>query len=185
MEDNSSRLSKYNIARMLYSISDFEVALSAADFLYEFDAGKRYSVIELRRFKCYETTAIVSYARPFSQSRGALPRLEMTSIGVTLTLEQQQLHEKLITLRNKKFAHSDEDFFRLASQVGEITITGRQTMNIVQTVFDEGLEFSAFKDQVKLVNLIRKVSFGLNEKILELAQSEPRLFDLKKDYLEK
>ncbi len=46
---------------MIYSLGDLELALSAAAFLSEVDSDKTYNKVELRRFRCYETTVIVAY----------------------------------------------------------------------------------------------------------------------------
>ena len=47
--------------RLLYSLNDLQQALSACEFLYECDETHTYSKIELRRFRCYETTLVVAY----------------------------------------------------------------------------------------------------------------------------
>jgi hypothetical protein len=44
-------------------LNDLQQALSAREFLYECDETQTYSKIELRRFRCYETTLVVAYAR--------------------------------------------------------------------------------------------------------------------------
>ncbi len=49
--------------RLLYSIHDLELALSAIVFLGECDPDERYDRAAIRRFRCYETAAIVAYAR--------------------------------------------------------------------------------------------------------------------------
>ncbi len=73
----------------------------------EVDFEKEYSRADLRRFNCYETTLIVSYGRPFSQSDGNIPRLSYGTLGIKLSQFTRALHDKLITKRNKIFAHSD------------------------------------------------------------------------------
>jgi len=44
----------------------------------------------------------------FSQSKGEIPQLSLKMTGAELTEEQTKLHEELLRLRNKVFAHSDE-----------------------------------------------------------------------------
>ena len=62
---------------------------------------------ELRRFQAYETSLIVSYARPFSQSKGHIPRLSYAKLGIKLSAFTREIHKDLIAKRNKVFAHSD------------------------------------------------------------------------------
>jgi hypothetical protein len=63
--------------RLLYSLGDFQLALSACQFLSECDPQSKYNKIELRRFRCFETTLIITYSRPFSQSEGSVPPLTL------------------------------------------------------------------------------------------------------------
>lgn len=73
-----------------------------------------YSKIELRRFRGYETTLVVAYTRPFSQSRGAVPPLKM--VDLKLSKERQALHDRLMEMRNKIMAHSDSEMMRMTTQ---------------------------------------------------------------------
>ncbi len=70
--------------RLLYSLNDLQQALSACEFLYECDETNTYTKIDLRRFRCYETTLVVAYTRPFTQSRGAAPPLTMKMAKASL-----------------------------------------------------------------------------------------------------
>ena len=87
--------------RLLYSLKDIQIALSAAAFLAECEPDIAISKIELRRFKCYETTAIIAYTRPFSETSDGFPKLSMKMIGVRLDVEEQKLHDELIFSRFK------------------------------------------------------------------------------------
>jgi hypothetical protein len=67
----SSKLSDAQLQRIIYSLWDFQQALSAITFLLEeCDFGAKYHFVELRKFRCYETNIIVSFTRPFETSRG-------------------------------------------------------------------------------------------------------------------
>jgi hypothetical protein len=44
--------------------------------------------IELRRFRCYETAMVTAYTRPFSQSKGMVPKLSLEMTGVQLGAER-------------------------------------------------------------------------------------------------
>ncbi|MEY9785391.1 hypothetical protein [Sinorhizobium fredii] len=96
--------------RLLLSVRDLAHASSAATFMrQDIDFDEPYSRAELRRFMCYETTLIVSYARPFSQSNGELPALTYRSMGIKLSAFTRRLHEDLIQKRNQIFAHADPE----------------------------------------------------------------------------
>lgn len=107
----AERLKDYALfQRLLLSLRDFAHARSAITFVREdVDFEAKYHLAELRRFQCYETTLIVSYCRPFSESRGGIPRLSYKTLGINLSPFVRALHDSLIAKRNKIFAHSDAD----------------------------------------------------------------------------
>src|ERR1700716_2489277 len=80
--------------RLLYSLNDLQQALSACEFLYECDESKTYSKVELRRFRCFETTLVIAYTRPFSQSRGTVPSLTFKMAGLKFSKKRTSLHER-------------------------------------------------------------------------------------------
>jgi hypothetical protein len=72
--------------RLLLSLRDFAHARSAITFLREdVDFEQKYVLADLRRFQCYETTLVVSYCRPFSESVSAFPRLSYRALGIKLS----------------------------------------------------------------------------------------------------
>lgn len=95
--------------RLNLSFRDFAHARSAITFIEEEigDEDETYTLAELRKFTCYETTLIVAYARPFSESHG-LPKLTFSQLAVKLSPFNRALHDEMIALRNKVFAHSDD-----------------------------------------------------------------------------
>ncbi len=100
------------LMRLMMSAIDFRHALSAATFLCEeVDWSESYRTNEIRRFKCYETTMVVAYARPFTQARGHAGPFSWKLIkpGFKLESSEAKLHEKLLQHRNKLHAHSDSD----------------------------------------------------------------------------
>jgi hypothetical protein len=171
--------------RLVYSLRDFQIALSAATFLSECEPEKKYSKVELRRFRCYETEMIMAYTRPFSQAHGEIPRLTLEMSGAQLTNAQKELHEDLIMTRNKIVAHSDGDMMRLLSTTAPITL-GRHDFKfiVMGTAFDEGLGFIgvALYRVTELISLVRGAIF---EKVLLDAQKHPERFEFRKDYLNK
>jgi hypothetical protein len=94
--------------RLVLTLRDLSHAGSALTFIREeVDFEKKYCLADLRRFNCYETTFIVSYGRPFSQSDGNPPRLSYGSLGIKLSPFTRTLHDNFLSKRNKIFAHSD------------------------------------------------------------------------------
>ena len=125
--------------RLLYSLNDLQQALSACEFLYECDEDASYSKVELRRFRCFETTLVVSYARPFTQSRGGTLPLTMKMVGLKLSGENRALHARLVDMRNTIMAHSDEEMMRMTTQLFDVSEEGEPPLHLIQTVFDEGI----------------------------------------------
>ena len=164
---------------MLSALGDFQLAESAAAFLQEADEEELYSVVELRRFRCYEHTAIMSYARPFSQSKGSVPKLSLKQCGVKLTSTENDLHHRIIDLRNKLVAHSDLELMNFAAKTHDLSSTLDQQFFIIFANHDEGLQFSSFFEQIAFNDLISKVHFSLYKKLHDAAQHSPDDFDLK------
>ena len=169
--------------RLLYSLRDLQLALSAADFLHECDPDARIGNIELRRYKCYETTAIVAYARPFSDSRGGFPKLSLKMIDVRLDDRSKALHDKILELRNRAVAHSDAEMMRLAVRLRDLHIGNGQTVPHIETAFDEGLDFVGFGPVSQMLTLFHKVYYGIFLKIQEDARNNPDKYDFRHDFL--
>lgn len=169
---------------MLSALDDFQLALSAADFLTEADEDEKYSYIELRRFRCFEQTAIISYARPFSQSKGRIPRLSLKQCGAELTPEQQEVHDTLIALRNKLVAHSDFEMMNFAAKAHKTDLKSDLPHYVLLAQHDEGLQFYKYSEQQKLIDLIQTVTFSLYKKLYDEAQLNPKLFDFVVHYPE-
>ncbi len=169
--------------RLLYSLGDFQVASSAMVFLGESDPEKKYTKVEHRRFRCYETTVITAYTRPFSLSKGEIPQLTLEMIDLKLDDDEQELHDRLIKLRNKVFAHSDADMMRMTSETFPIRMSDAFVFMGLQTVFDEGLFFADWYEHSDLRDLINTVNAAVYKKLLHEAQEKPEKFNLRKDYL--
>lgn len=149
--------------RLLYSLNDLQQALSACAFLYEYDEDASYSKVDLRRFRCFETTLVVAYTRPFAQSRGGTMPLTMKMVGLKLSDEKRSLHERLVEMRNTIMAHSDEDMMRMTVEPFDVWEGDSEPpLYMIQTVFDEG------------ITLTGKLLFDTNELLLEVYQATVR-----------
>lgn len=169
--------------RLLYSMRDIRIAMSAADFLYECDPDEAVSSIDLRRYKCYETTAIIAYARPFSESVGGFPKLSFKMVNLRLDARMLALHNKLIELRNQVIAHSDAEMMRMAVRLDDLEIGADVRMPLISTVFDEGLDFVGFSSVSRILDLFHTVHFAIYETLMDDARRNPEKFNFRFDYL--
>ena len=167
------KLTEQQLERTIYSFWDFQQALSALTFLLEdCDFNQNYSKIELRRFRCYETTLIVSLTRPFEKSRNATT-LSLRAIGVRFDDAEKKLVDKVIRLRRRIVANSDEDEMHFRSVTFPV-IEG--TFNFPHVQFDERLHL--YEDElIKLETLLQKLKHRLAEFLFELAQEEPSVLE--------
>lgn len=100
----------YRLQRWMISTRDFQIAKSAATFLLEeVDEKAGYPLAEIRKFKCYETTMVVAYARPFSMAKGPVGPLSEKEAGLRKSDPFYTLHSRLIHERNTLFGHSDAE----------------------------------------------------------------------------
>lgn len=167
--------------RMLYSLHDLQLARSAAAFLCELGVDEPISKVELRRYKCYESTAIISYARPFTKSEG-VPPLSLKMTGATLTESDMALHAWILDLRNKCVAHSDAQMMRMAVRHHSEETTRGIRLNLLHTVFDDGLHINGL-ELYHFMDLISNVQGSLYMRLYEEAKEAPELFHIDVDYL--
>lgn len=105
-----SNITDKQLRRSLASLADLNQAAAAILLLQsEVAWNRKYKNEELRRFRCYETTAIVAFSRPFATGRSGVS-LSLKALGVTLTEPQKALKKKVQTLRDKIVAHTDDDW---------------------------------------------------------------------------
>jgi len=167
--------------RLLYSLNDLQQALSACAFLYECDEDASYSKVELRRFRCFETTLVVAYTRPFTQSRGGTMPLTMKMVGLKLSDEKRALHARLVEMRNTIMAHSDEEMMRMTTQPFDVSAAdGEPPMYLIQTVFDEGITLMG-KLLVETNELLHEVYQATVHTLFKELQAKPESFALRID----
>ena len=160
--------------RIIYSAWDFQQALSALTFLFdECDFNAKYSHIQLRKFRCYETTAIISFSRPFKTGRGR-KELSLEEIDCQLTEDENSLKDKLLRLRDKVIGHSDEEEMLYKSY--SLKPFDDSNIRVPIAVFYELLylteaELDAFEA------LLRKLIRAIVDFKVKLAQSNPEMFE--------
>lgn len=174
VKTNVSKISEEQFHRLLYSSWDFQQSLSALTFLREdCDLCEKYSKGELRRFKCYENQAIISFCRPFSASRAAV-RLSLRLIGVELNESEHELKERLIYIRNKVVAHSDSD--EMHYKTITIDVGDDDDFQFPLVLYDEGLHLSE-KDHEILDLLLRKLMHGIAKVSIAIFRNDPDQFN--------
>jgi hypothetical protein len=166
-------ISEAQLNRVLYSGWDFQQALSALTFLMEECVyEEKYSKVELRRFRCFESTAIISFARPFETSRGRTS-LGLSSLGIRLSKEHQELKEKLMYLRRKIVAHSDEEEMHFRVSTFDMPDSD---INMAHFQYDEGLNLTE-EEVWEFEALLHKLKYGINKWLFDLAQRQPELLN--------
>ena len=156
--------------RKVYSLGDFQLAISACSFLQNYDARICHDTEELRRYKSYETMMVVSYARPFSASHAPLERLDLRSICTDLNEDEERLHKEAIELRNKVFAHSD--YQKMKVNLNNFRVEGEVFFPVLR--FDEQIIFKG--DILAGFDLlIRKLHRTLALQVFEETQRNPEL----------
>jgi hypothetical protein len=169
--------------RMMYSLTDLQLASSAIAFLSECEWDEPISKVELRRYKCYETTALIAYTRPFVESRGGL-HLTFRMFNFTPSNSQLATQREVMRLRNKLIAHSDFDMMRMVSQHFKLPLReGQEDFVVFQAVFDEGLTFHKERGWA-FGELISYVHHALYSHLLFHAQKYPGKFDFRHDYMD-
>ncbi|WP_439486611.1 hypothetical protein [Blastomonas fulva] len=133
--------------RLMMSALDFRHALSAATFLME-DVdwkGGRSTQEGRRRLKCYETSMVVSYARPFSTARGMAAPFSWKQLGreYAMSTEEKSLHEMLIDARNRIYAHSDGDRSDITASIWRSNFGHGRTFDFLSV---EGGEMLLFEE---------------------------------------
>jgi hypothetical protein len=154
--------------RLMMSALDFRHALSAATFLMEdvdWENG-RCTQEDRRRFKCYETSMVVSYARPFSTARGRAAPFSWKQLGrvFTMSAEENSLHEMLIAARNRTYAHSDDDHSDITASIWRTALGEGKTFDFLSV---EGGELLLFNQaQVRAIHtFLWKVRHHVDEAV--------------------
>jgi hypothetical protein len=143
-EEARKRHAFNKLTRIMISIQDFQQALSAATFLLEeVDHSTKYPLAEIRRFRCYETAMVIAYARPFSMAKGEVRPLSWKDTGLSMTMAEKCLHDKLIEHRNTVYGHSDAEFVEMRVMVLHQHLDhDPDGFDFVMPRFEEGMRFS-------------------------------------------
>lgn len=159
------------LKRWCMGFNDLQMALSSLTFLHEeldYDQEK-YHYVELRRMKCFELSFVVSYARAFTDSNGSrYKRISLKGIGVSLSEREKATHDRIINIRNKIYAHSDQEFYILRADHHEMDLKG-VPFSLTNIRADEGLQFTDLFENIHTMDMISCIMKHLYEKINEAA----------------
>lgn len=156
------------LRRLIVSQADLQIASSALTFL-DVEEDNKYTRPELRKFKCFETTFIVAYARPFSQNKGGRYKsISPKRLKFDWSDEERQMHEHIIGLRNKIYAHSDEDFAHV--RLDGFDVFDDSDLLYPHLQFDEGLKFASHRDRIVAYTTTAKAMSAVSQRIFSLTQ---------------
>jgi hypothetical protein len=175
--DLAPPLTETQLGRLIYSKWDFQQALSALTFLMEdFDHERSYNNVQLRRFRCYETSVILSFSRPFEISRGRTS-LGLKAIGVHLDEEELALKAKLLALRRQVIAHSDEEYMHYRGAMLKPFEDLEFALPFFQ--FDEALHLREHHFR-PIEALLHKLMHAISAKLFAIARETPARVDVYK-----
>lgn len=152
--------------RKIQALQDFQHAWSSFLFLEELPS--QVSQEERWRFRCYHDAAVISYCRPFTQSKG-LPTLSFKAIGIEPASDERELHRRIIEYRNKVVAHTDADRMSLV-------VTSSRVLEgfayVMPHVFEDvGFEFADEIDAI--IAWLRTIMTPLATFVFDLMQTMP------------
>lgn len=165
--DHAARLAPKQV-RLVQSLADFQMALSAFDFMCELDEDSTISRIDRRRFRCFEDAAVIAYGRAFSSANG-LPSLDFKHLGIRPSSEERALHDRLMERRHKVVAHSDADRQRIMFVTSKVDADIDIMMPHMD--FDDALEF--YVDRWRLIKWLRRLIFSAGKVLFQEVQGAP------------
>ncbi len=166
------KITESQLIRAIYSMWDFQQALSALTFLLEdCDFDEKYDKVSLRRFRCYESNLIISLARPFETTRGSTT-IGLNALGIKLSNDEKSLVEKILNLRRKIVAHSDEE--EMHFRVSTFSMDGG--FNIPHFQFNEGLHFEQ-NELRRLEEFLRRIKHEMANFFFKVVQENPDMLN--------
>ena len=166
------KITEQQLTRAIYSLWDFQQALSALTFLLEdCEFEEKYDKVTLRRFRCYESNLIISMARPFETARGGTT-IGLRALGIQILDSEKALVEKVLVLRRKIIAHSAEEemHFRVS------TFTVDEEMKFPHFQFNEGLHLEE-RELLEIEKFLRKLMSEMAHFFFKVAQENPEMLN--------
>mgnify|MGYP000736412726 CR=1 FL=1 len=155
--------------RIIQSIIDLQMALSAAEFMSEVCNEDRLTRVIRRRHRCFEDAAVIAYGRAFTDSKG-LVAFSFKLLKFKPTPIQQELHERLLDRRKKVVAHSDAERQRILFQTEKFE-ADTATVMLPHIDSDDALHF--FDDRMMLIEWLGLLIKKASSVIFEVVQGKP------------
>jgi hypothetical protein len=169
------KLTEKQLTRVIYSLWDIQQALSALTFLAEdCDFDKEYDKVSSRRFRCYESTLIISMCRPLLKTRNYVT-LGLKALGIKLTVKEGDLIDKVKDLRGKVIGHSAQEKMHFRTTTKKIKGVNFPIFTFNERLYLEKNEF------LELDILLRKMIRCMSDFIWEVSQSSPELLEKYQD----
>ena len=166
------KITDQQLNRAIYSLWDFQQALSAITFLLEdCEFEEKHNNITLRRFRCYESNFIISMARPFEKSKSGTT-IGLRALGINLSKNQKLLVEKILNLRRKIIAHSAEEEMHFKVS----TFPVDEKLNFPNFQFDEGLHLEK-RELLELEEFLKILKSEMARFFFKLAQENPEMLN--------
>jgi hypothetical protein len=166
------KITEQQLTRAIYSLWDFQQALSALTFLLEdCEFEEKYDKVTLRRFRCYESNLIISMARPFETTRGGTT-IGLRALGIQVLDSEKALVERVLDLRRKIIAHSAEE--EMHFRVSVFPVDGE--MKFPHFQFNERLHLED-RELLELETFLRKLMSGMANFFFKVAQENPEMLD--------
>ncbi|NKI35764.1 hypothetical protein HFP89_11385 [Wenzhouxiangella sp. XN79A] len=167
------RITEAQLIRAIYASWDLQQALSALTFLLEeCDFEERYSRVDLRKFRCFETTLIISMARPLENSRAG-SQLSLRALGIKLNQGHRELLDRIMHLRRKIIAHSDEEEMHFRTSTFPV-LDGEY--NFPHFQFNEGLHLEK-SELLALEQMLRWLLQKMSKFFFQVAQNNPEMLE--------
>lgn len=175
MQSLTNKTNDLQIPRLNTCSDDFEQSLRFATYILEKGLHRKKSELKKLILLAFETSMIVSYARPFTTSRDFNRRhisspLEGCESLAQLTDDESKLHKRVITKRNTDCAHSDDSAHLVEDwDYSKTIIEMRMT-----------LEPLTESETVSLIRMIKKwIDYLKNERALLIKEKRTRAKDSK------
>lgn len=175
--ENRTTAEDKRLKRMLFSLGDFGLALEACGHLRLEERLRHETEFGHFRTRCIETTLIMAYTRPFTTSRGSIPKLSLKATGVKLSGAQRALHDEIVTARNTVIAHSDEEAMWMQVSLVEVAPEAGEPLKLFAPYYDEEPRFSGAR-LTELEELIGSVHTSLFKKLMGIAAVHPERMNI-------
>ena len=173
------RRNRPQLLRIISSANDFQMSLSALTwFMEELNSKEKFTELQIRKMRCFESVAVIAFCRPFIKSRSQTS-LSRKLIGVTFSSDDEFLFQKLKRARNNYIAHSDEEGMHFLVDSFPISVVNK--MQIPHMTFDNGLLLTK-PEYYQLEDMLHGLLHAVHAIIWEFTQRYPKEIKMYKQF---